>query len=89
MYKNYQTVDKTEMEDFINSCKQFNLDPSRFVVKEHDVKNIPLNNGGFHPVGKITISFNKINFTYASGHGSKWPAEFHMDLEAGKFTPEN
>lgn len=83
--RNYQTIDSSELEDARNSCASTNKNFEEFTLKEHDVSDIPADNGLFHSIGKVTIIKDNKEKTYSTGYGSKWPADFDADLKAGYF----
>lgn len=85
MTNNFQTIHRSELDDFETSCQQYKLDPNSFQLQEHDITQTPAGNGLHHPHGKITISRNGKSKTYITGNGSKWPAEFDDDLRASIF----
>lgn len=85
MNNQFQTINKSELEDFSASCQRHQVDSKDFKLQEHDVTRTPTVNGLYHPHGKVTISKNGKIKTYLTGHESRWPAEFDIDLEAGTF----
>lgn len=85
MNKLYQTIHSTEIDDFKQSCQHHSVDYNEFKLEEHDITSTYAGNGLYHPHGKVTISRNGKSMTYITGHSSKWPAEFDVDLKNGVF----
>jgi hypothetical protein len=81
----YKTLDSSEIDDFRKSCKKYSVNYTEFKLEEHEVNQIQTNDGFYYYKGKVTISKNNKSKTYNTGRGSKWPAEFDIDLKNGAF----
>lgn len=78
-------IDESEKEDFVNAISDQGLDPSDFELSEQED---PMHGEGVQPItGRAIIKrkSNGVERSYASGHGSRWSAEFAEDLKRGLF----
>lgn len=80
MVHHYQSIYKSEIENFENSCRDHGFDPSEFKLVEHDIVYFPPNSETFNINGKLTISRNGISKTYNTGNGTHWSSDFEGDL---------
>ncbi len=85
MDNNFQTIDKSELEDFDTECRAHGIDPQEFQIQEHDIIETPLNNIIFSRNAKVTVSRKNTNRTYSSGNATHWVADFADDLRKGIF----
>ncbi len=85
MANNFQTIDKSELEDFETECRAHGLDPNEFQLNEHDYTQTPANSNIYTPNAKVTITRNNIQRTYNTGNATHWVYDFAMDLKRGTF----
>lgn len=83
----FQTIHKTELDDFEKSCQRKLLTSLDFSLKEKNIAQTPVGNGLFHTNGILDITRNSNNKTksYNTGHGTHWAADFDADLMQGFF----
>lgn len=78
-------VSDSPRENFIEAIKHNKMDVDDFELKE---QSDPRRGTDIHQItGQVTIRRKStgVEKTYASGHGSSWPAEFDDDLSQGVF----
>lgn len=81
----FNVLHDDEIDDFWAAVKQYG-----FQEKDFELKQIsdPTRGSGLQAVtGSVTVrcKVSGIEKTYAAGHGSSWPAQFHDDLAHGVF----
>ena len=70
-------IHATEHEEFQNVCKRLG-----FNSQEFDLKEILVSPNSFNSELFITRKSNGIRKLYQVGNGTKWSAEFEIDLES-------
>lgn len=81
-----RTVTDSEIEDYEAAICGAGLKVEDFELKEAD--HTPLHSGEMVAInGSVTVTHKKTakSLVYGTGHGSRWPFEFEMDLRAGKY----
>lgn len=85
MSREYQSIDKSELEDFEAECRARGFNPAEFSLQEHGVTHTPEGSVIFRINGQVTITRNAASRTYSTGNASHWVIDFADDLKDGKF----
>lgn len=76
-----------ELTDYRESLKKHDFKESDFKLDEGKIEGPP-GDGSVGPLtGTVTATYKPtgVSREYATGHVSKWPAEFDTDLSGGAF----
>jgi hypothetical protein len=81
----FRTILDSELDDFETECRIAKINPQEFQLHEHDIVEIPLNNGLFTTNAKLTITRQGVEKTYSTGNATHWVADFSNNLREGAF----